>query len=105
MGNGDNSDERCRILRSTQVRADVCDIHGVSSDLPLRVLWQRGKRRIEEFYELVFFSFLYSKRSIAILKTAMTRPNRIIQIASGPAPTMIGKGPMNMTAPKLAESL
>jgi hypothetical protein len=37
------------------------------------------------------------------LKTARIMANKIIQGASCPAPTTMGKGPMNMNAPKFAE--
>jgi len=40
-----------------------------------------------------------------ILKTARIMANKIIKGASGPAPTTMGKGPMNMNAPKFAEPL
>ena len=38
-----------------------------------------------------------------ILKAARIIANRTIQGALGPAPTTMGKGPMNMNAPKFAE--
>jgi hypothetical protein len=38
-----------------------------------------------------------------ILKTAKIKANRTVHVVSGPAPIAMGKGPMNMMAPKLAE--
>jgi len=38
-----------------------------------------------------------------ILKKARIMANKIIKGASGPAPTTMGKGHMNMNAPKFAE--
>jgi hypothetical protein len=38
-----------------------------------------------------------------ILKTVRIMANKIIKGTSSPAPTTMGKGPMNMNAPKFAE--